>query len=96
MTKLGSKIMDTEKCCECKGPLPEELPHSITVCSDNCWNKFHWKIYRSQLLFIGVFGLVLIWVFGSDGKILGVALFSAITTALVIFKYMQMKNYPWT
>jgi len=88
--------MDTEKCCECKGPLPEELPHSIIVCSDNCWNKFHWKIYRSQLLFIGVFGLILIWVFGSAGNILGVALFSAITTALVMLKYMQMEKYSFS
>jgi hypothetical protein len=87
--------MSVEKCSVCKELLPEKLPHSITVCSTNCFNKFWWKFYRSQMLAGGAFGAFLAWIYGRVGNVSGVAFISVCTTVFVMYKIKVMGDYPW-
>jgi hypothetical protein len=84
--------MNASLCFICKGSLPEELPHEITVCSTNCYNKNQYKFLRSQLIAGTVFGLLLtLTTWGDPISIAG----GIITFVFVIIKTNEMKGYPW-
>ncbi len=87
-----SRQTHTSICSICKGPLPEKLPHDMTVCSTNCYNKFWHKHYRSQLIAGSVFGALSAWAIGS---LLGVVMIGIIVLVFANIKIDQMKNYPW-
>ena len=84
--------MHTGLCSECKGPLPEELPYEITICSTNCYNKFWYKHYRFQLRSGIVFGVIV--TLSTWGTPFSVA--SGIFTFIFVYiKNNQMDGYPW-